>query len=284
MSTYGALLGQAIHALTEKGIDNPVFQAKQLVMGHFDLTSVALASAKKTEIDNTERQTLFLEKVNRVIEGEPLQYILGEWEFMGLPFIVGEGVLIPRPETEALCELAVAFIKGIAAPVVFDLCAGSGCIGISVAKLCPNAKVFLFEKSPMALRYCQENIQRNHAQNVELVSWDVFEKYDPNCMADVILSNPPYIPTRVLPTLQTQVQQEPPMALDGGEDGLSFYRIIAAHWLNCLRPGGLLGVEHGEEQAEQVMRLFASGLTSIRSIPDLAGLDRLVTGKRKENP
>lgn len=281
MMTYQDLLRQTISIFETNGVEDAAFQAKQLLLSHFGL-SPSRYMQQREQAPEAEINA-FLDKAQQLIAGEPLQYVLGEWEFMGLSFAVGKGVLIPRPETEQLCELALSYLAQVKNPVCFDLCAGTGCIGITVAKLRPDAKVFLFEKSPEAIAYCKQNICLHQLENVSLIPWDIFQKYDPPCMADAILSNPPYIETGLLPRLQVQVRREPAMALDGGQDGLMFYRAINECWLDWLKPSGLLAVEHGEGQSGAIMDLFAPKLSNLTTHRDLAGFDRLVSGKRKES-
>ena len=208
----------------------------------------------------------------------PLQYIIGEWEFMGHIFAVGEGVLIPRPETEVLVELALKKIKNIESPVVFDLCSGSGCIGISIAKERPNAKVFLFEKYDKAFGYLTKNAQ--NINNVVPVQHDITLDADELCLPipDVIVSNPPYIRSDEMETLQKEVKKEPSTALDGGEDGMDFYRVIAEKWLPKIKSGGAFFVECDPEQADPLSKIFLPRCTKVKSVSDLNGDLRVVCG------
>lgn len=217
----------------------------------------------------------------RRLENEPLQYILGKWEFYSNEFYVGEGVLIPRPETELLVDIAVDTLKNTENPVCFDLCAGSGCIGISVAKSVNNSSVYLLEKSDKAFAYLTKNIAFNSASNCDAVNGDLFDGCKWNIQADLILSNPPYICSDIISTLQPEVQKEPLMALDGGDDGLVFYRALADIWLDSLKTGGTLAVEIGEEQGEAVKCIFNPYFNEIKVIKDYSGLDRVVLAKGK---
>lgn len=215
------------------------------------------------------------ELVLRRLWGEPLQYIIGEWEFYSLPFYVGRGVLIPRPDTETLCDKAIEFI-GDKPLSVADLCSGSGCVAIAVAEHCKNAAVTAVEKSKKAYAYLEKNIVRNRsrviAHNADIFSVD-------SGKFDVILSNPPYIPNEDCKTLQREVMFEPKMALAGGADGLSFYRKIAKHWVPRLNKGGLLAVEVGIGQSEAVAEIFsAAGLSNVGTKRDLSGIERVVFG------
>ncbi|MBQ8683903.1 MAG: peptide chain release factor N(5)-glutamine methyltransferase [Clostridia bacterium] len=231
----------------------------------------------------TEQQVTALgDALEQRASGRPLQYILGEWDFLALTLRVGEGVLIPRPDTEALCETAAGLLAEVSAPKVLDLCAGTGCVGLGVASLCPGAQVTAVELSEQAFPYLQENIARYPALSVTAVRGDVLADWEHFSDGwDAILSNPPYIPTADLSGLMREVQHEPMMALDGAADGLAFYRVIAARWSGLLRNGGFCAVEVGFDQAPAVVALFAdAGLKNIRIIPDLAGISRVVVGEK----
>lgn len=206
----------------------------------------------------------------------PLQYITGEQEFMGLNFKVNPGVLIPRQDTEILVEEALkAITPGME---VLDLCTGSGCIAVSLAKFKPKAKVQGADISPEALQVSEENAGRNGV-DVRFFLSDMFEQVRGNF--DVIVSNPPYIPTGVIQGLMPEVKDfEPHLALDGREDGLWFYRILTSEGKKYLKSGGVLMAEIGCDQGKAVKRLFQEeGYCEIKVIKDLAGLDRVVIGK-----
>ena len=211
--------------------------------------------------------------------GRPLQYILGEWDFLSLTLEVGEGVLIPRADTELLCETAAGRLEGVEAPRVLDLCAGSGCVGLGIASLCKGAAVTAVELSGQAFGYLKRNCTRYPGLNVLPVKADVLKDFDQfGGGYDAILSNPPYIPTGDLPLLMREVKWEPAMALDGG-DGLVFYRMIADHWLDRLKEGGFCAVEVGIGQAEAVMEIFAgAGLRGVEVFRDLNRIKRVVIG------
>ncbi|MCH5171017.1 MAG: peptide chain release factor N(5)-glutamine methyltransferase [Oscillospiraceae bacterium] len=220
---------------------------------------------------------LMNEIISRRKNGEPLQYIVGKWDFYGLTFRVGEGVLIPRPETENLVEYVLNEIKNVKNPIVFDLCSGSGCIGITVAKIRPDSKVYLFEKEDKAYSYLNKNLEIFKLPNVVPVKCDIL-----NCdlqdlpIADVIVSNPPYIKSDEIPTLQAEVQKEPLSALDGGNDGLIFYRCIASRWASKVKNGGLIACECGDGQSAEVLPLFESIVSEKKVIFDFNNIDRIV--------
>lgn len=263
------------------GCDSPAFDACCLLedLGGLGRGNVPLLGDKLLPAELCDR---LLAAADRRAAGEPLQYLLGTWDFLSLTLEVGEGVLIPRPETEQLCEIAAQQIAGIPHPQVLDLCAGSGCVGLGIASLCPAASVKALEKSPQAFSYLQRNIARYPALRVTAHTADVLR--DSSCFpdaVDAIVSNPPYIPVADLPMLQREVQREPSMALDGGEDGLLFYRVIASEWAQKLCSGGFVAVEIGIGQGDDVSRLFAeAGLADIRRYPDFAGIDRVIYGRR----
>lgn len=218
---------------------------------------------------------------DRRVSGEPLQYILGQWEFMGRTFFVGKGVLIPRPETEMIVEAALDFVKDKAAPVIFDLCSGSGCIGISIAAERPDSTVYLLEKSRDALYFLRKNIQLNNTQNIHVLEGDIFSDFNTVNMLkpDLIVSNPPYIESDTIPFLQKEVLEEPKMALDGGKDGLDFYRAISEHWLPLLNINGAVIVECGENQGERICSIFKqnSRIKSASYKLDHNGNERMVS-------
>ena len=226
------------------------------------------------------QQTALDAALTRRAQGFPLQYILGNWDFLDLTLRVGEGVLIPRADTECLCEEAARRLSGVTAPRVLDLCAGSGCVGLGVARLTANAAVTAVELSDDALPYLCENVARYPGLKVTVRQADVLTDWEafPDDF-DAILSNPPYIPTAQLPTLMREVRFEPTMALDGDTDGLVFYRVIAEQWSKHLRDGGFLAVEVGFDQAAAVSALFrGAGLREVTAVRDLSGVERVVVG------
>lgn len=212
----------------------------------------------------------------RLKSGEPLQYVLGKWDFYESEFFVGEGVLIPRAETEELADLVVKDIGNKKAEV-FDLCAGSGCIGLSIARACKNSCVTLFEKSEKAYEYLSKNSKGVH--NAHPVLFDIKDAYEGR--ADIIVSNPPYIRSDDIPSLQSEVLREPHMALDGGADGLDFYRIINDNWYVNLRKNGTLYLEIGESQGEQIKSVLTN-FKDITVIKDVYGNDRIVKAVLKD--
>ena len=256
--------------------DDARFDALCLAEMAFGLNKTDLRLRGGQPIDPTDYFAL----VERRIAGEPLQYILGAWEFYGLRFAVGPGVLIPRPETELLVDLALHAQRATRNTqcTVVDLCAGSGCVGLSIAHHCPNARVYLIELSDEALPYLRKNAEPY--PNAEVIQADAL-----NCELritnyELILANPPYVKSSDIAGLSQEVRREPQMALDGGADGLRFYRALVERWLPTLAPGGLLACECGEGQAGAIAALFAPHATEI--LRDFNGIERVVAA-RQEN-
>ena len=223
----------------------------------------------------------------RRLKGEPVAYLIGEWEFYGLTLDVCRDVLIPRPDTETLVEQGILFVRDLPDGTrVLDLCAGSGCIGLAIADNCPNTTVILAEWSADALRVCRQNILRcGLSQQVSAAQTDALEP-PPRLLRDfdLILCNPPYIPTLEVGRLDPSVRDyEPRAALDGGEDGLKFYRAIAKKWKCALKPGGKLIFEVGYDQAPAVRGIMAqNGYQDIRSTMDPGMHWRVVEGSAEK--
>lgn len=269
-------LKSAEEILEKNGILDPRFEAEQLILkiANCSKTDIMLGAKSLDEAKEKELETA----LGRRIKGEPLQYIIGEWEFYSLPFFVGEGVLIPRADTEILVDSAIKFLEGKSGKRVIDLCSGSGCIAVAVSKNSPENKVFALEKYDRAFEFLEKNIKRNEAA-VTPIKGDVFDGTDERF--DLILSNPPYIKPEAMKTLQKEVTFEPETALAGGEDGLIFYRAVIDKWADKLNLGGALMVEIGFDQKEEVMALMeAAGLRNITPKKDINGLWRVIIGTR----
>ncbi len=228
---------------------------------------------------------IFSQKVRRLTEGYPLQYLLGEWEFYSIPLKVGEGVLIPRPDTETLVDVALGFLSQQPVCKIADFCAGSGAISLAVAQNLPDCDVYALELSKEALRYLRENTK--DCPRIRVLEADVLGDLLPLALPqlDMIISNPPYLTARELTELPEPVRYEPQMALDGGDDGLVFYRSIAQSARELLLPNGLLLFEVGWQQARQVADIMAEqGYHSISFAKDLSGIDRCVYGRCPVRP
>ncbi len=234
---------------------------------------LAPAAGEESEIEakfllESSRDEAWLRQaVQRRLAGEPLQYILGEWEFMGLPFIVGPGALIPRQDTETLCEAALKWLKSRPGARVLDLCCGTGCIGVSLSKL-GGAQAAFADISPEALSLARRNAQKNGVDGAFYES-DLLERVPG--VYDLIACNPPYLTAAEMESCQRELTFEPALALYGGEDGLDFYRRLAAEWAAHVAPGGLLLMEIGCTQGTAVRELFPDA----KIMKDIRGLDRV---------
>lgn len=280
--------------LAEAGVMDAAIDAKLLYQYVDKLDTVGLMMHWQDILqDNTCEAYLSL--IERRASGEPLQYITGTQEFMGLEFKVTPAVLIPRQDTETMVEDAMellekgtvrgeTYAKAGGLTDVLDLCCGSGAIGVSLAKLCPKTKVTCSDISEDALAVAKENAKSNGAK-VKFEKSDLFAAFCGTLgkkKFDLIISNPPYIKSEVIPTLQTEVKDhEPMMALDGGEDGLDFYRLIAEQSVNHLSKAGVLMMEIGHDQGEDVCDLLRATerFEQVACLKDLAGRERIVIGR-----
>lgn len=258
--------------------DNARFEAELMVMSVLGINRTQLIMNSKHEV--TAKQIDEISSfVKRRQSGEPLQYILGECEFMSLDFNVESGVLIPRSDTEILVETVLDRIKDSDKTEIIDICTGSGCIGISIAYYNKNAHVDLVDISDAAINIAKQNIIKNNVSDrVKTTKMDILNEC-PKGKYDVVISNPPYIETEVIETLQTEVKShEPHLALDGGNDGLVFYRRIIELAPKLLNTGGILAFEIGYEQGEAVSKLMEKYFENIQVIKDLNKNNRVVIG------
>ncbi len=275
------ILGNTVCALADNGVENARFEAEQLLQ-KAGVPRIRLLTEPNADVPERTAD-MAREMLERRLSGYPLQYILGEWEFFGLTFPVGEGVLIPRQDTEVLAELARDFLLERAPEErsVLDLCAGTGCIGVTLAKLC-GAKVMCVELSERAFGYLERGIALNAAERlVTAVRGDVTDGAFAESLDgeyDVIVSNPPYLTETDMRNLQTEVTFEPKTALYGGKDGLDFYRKMLEVWTKQLRNGGAFAVEIGIGQERGVMEIFAENGLNADCIKDTRGIYRVVYG------
>lgn len=247
----------SVYFLGANGVDEAEFKSLCLVCHLAGIKNNQFELHRGDEVKNKP----LADALWRLKSGEPLQYVLGKWDFYESELYVGSGVLIPRPETEELTELAVKNAARLDAPVIYDLCSGSGCIGVSIAKAVPQSEVFCIEKSPCAMAYLEKNAQgvsNVYALTGDVLRPDSFENICKNSI-DIIVSNPPYIKSAEIPLLQKELSFEPREALDGGESGLDFYICIINDWKRFLKPGGLLLLEIGEDQGSAVSSLLSGG-------------------------
>ena len=291
--------------LTAEGCPDADFDAREL----FRLATGRDVRLSDRPLDAAEAAKLEELTVRRAAR-EPLQYLCGSWPFLDFELAVGPGVLCPRADTEVVAETAAEMLAGVEAPRALDLCAGTGCLGLGVKRLCPAAQVVCVEKSPEAYVYLEKNTRLalkgrgGSTENVldaspfeepafdwgmkptraaEPVKGDLFTYWEslPEGQLDLIVSNPPYLTAQEMGELQPEVAKEPAMALEAGEDGLVFYKAIAEHYQKALRPGGALALEIGWQQREAVEALLeANGWVDIACRKDLGGNDRCVMARR----
>lgn len=280
-TTYNNLYMDIRQELHRSGIDAATLEARELVAFAAGKTRQELLRDSRLYVpqDVEERARALM---RRHLAGEPLAYLIGEWSFCGMDLDVNESVLIPRTDTEVLAEQAIGFVKTLDEPRVLDLCTGSGCVGLAVAKFCPGSHVVLGELMEDALRVCRQNIRRC-GLTAQVMPWQVNALDGPPPRFgefDCIVSNPPYIPDGDIAGLDVSVRDYEPMtALKGGDDGLDFYRAISDKWRTTLHPGSRLYFEVGIGQADDVLRLMRSvGFGDLEILPDPAGIPRVVLG------
>lgn len=279
-----------INELIKIGVDsikgrlysNPMLEATLLLSKLMKVDKVYIYTHGKDEVPE-EIVEEYMKAVEKRSKGYPIQYIIKEKEFMGLDFYIEEGVLIPRPDTEVIVEYILAYIdknhpnENIK---VLDIGIGSGAIGLSVAYYRKNTYVYGVDISPAALKVAGINRDRFKLTNVKLLESDLFEKIDKDEKFHIIASNPPYIPTETIDRLQEEVKNyEPRIALDGGREGMDFYRRIVPESKEYLNEKGLLILEIGYDQGNQVRDLMLKeGFKDVKILKDLQGLDRAVLG------
>lgn len=295
------LLSLGEQKLKECKIEDAYHKAKLLLKYILNQTSEQLI-ADSFETVNKENENKYQEKLQEIIEGKPVQYIVHQQEFMGLNFYVDEHVLIPQPDTEILVETAIEMIKKTSKATtnlshsktiltnkygensnsvkVLDLCTGSGCVGISIAKYA-NVQVVLSDISKQALEVARKNAKQNSVEEkVEYVCSNLFEKIEKESF-DYIVSNPPYIETNTIVSLPKEVQNEPHLALGGGVDGLTFYRTILEKAHYYIKRDGYLLLEIGYQQSEKIISLWKNinsqlNLITKEAIKDFGGNNRVI--------
>lgn len=277
--TVGEAYRKTKDILTEAGFEAPAFEALCLTEKVFGFNRLALITKGEEAVASEEKLAVLAELTEKRLNHEPLQYLLGKWSFMGIDLLVGEGVLVPRDDTEVVTSLCIDYLSCKESPNVIDLCAGSGAISLALEKYA-NCKVTAVELSDKAFSYLTQNIKLNNSA-VNALNGDIFEchKDIADNSLDLIVSNPPYIKTADIASLQKEVQHEPAMALDGGESGLDFYRRIVPLWKSKLKAGGALAFELGEGQYDEVSRILANnGFGGITESIDFGGIQRAIIG------
>ncbi|MBP1536330.1 MAG: peptide chain release factor N(5)-glutamine methyltransferase [Ruminococcus sp.] len=284
MSSYAQLLEKAADELENAGVEDAHLNARELLgkaLGcgcrSFDF------EMKLKECAESSVQYEFESLCRRRMNGEPLQYLIGEWEFYGLAFKVGEGVLIPRQDTETLVDIVRRKAPKDKPLTVADLCAGSGCIGIALEKYLDCGQVIAVEVSDKAIEYMKQNIALNGSK-MQIVKGDVTDRETAEDLpfVDVLTANPPYLTSQDMKVLQREVSFEPQGALFGGDDGLDFYRHILINFKHKLKTGGLIALEIGIGMQDEVMTMLVRhGFENVRANKDACGIFRVITGFKK---
>lgn len=278
----GELLKEAYSILKSSDIDTYILDSQLLLQKVLNKDKLFIILNKDLQVDEKEEKEFF-KLIDLRKNKMPVKYILGECEFMGLSFNVRSGVLIPRGDTEILVESVLKEVHNNNYTEICDLCCGSGAIGISISRFKENTKVYCYDISDTAIEVTGENINKLEVKDrVMVFKSDLLKKaIEENKKFDVIVSNPPYIREDVIPALMEDVKDyEPYIALNGGRDGLDFYRRITKESIQVLNRGGLLAFEIGYDQKEEVEAILKdNGFINIRCLKDLAGLNRVVLGK-----
>jgi len=273
--TIGDALKQGIALLNENKIESASLDARILLCHVLDCDKLYL-TVHRDETLSIEQMSDYDLCLRRRCKNEPVSYITGVREFMSLDFRVKTGVLIPRPDTEILVERVISELDGMLSPVIIDMCTGSGAIAVSLAHYIKNARVTALDISDAALELAMQNAEANGA-DIDVKRHDVLTPFA--AKADAVVSNPPYIPTDVVDTLESDVHDyEPHLALDGGNDGLNFYRAIVNNISFSLKKGGLLAFEVGCGLAPAVKELMETCFDRVTVEKDIAGIDRVVYG------
>ena len=264
--------------LEKAGIEDYVFESREIIKHITGLNSTQILANYNRALSKYQENNLIAIVHQREVR-YPLQYIFGEWDFYGRSYYVGPGVLVPRADTETVIDTALEFLKQRENPQVLDLCCGSGCIGITIAKEIPTAKVTMVEKYEEALRYAEKNIVRNEAFNAVALQGDVFHKTACDKEYDLIVSNPPYISQDEMKITSPETKFEPETALLAQDDGLEFYKTITENYKNALKSGGMLCFEIGFSQAESVKEILEkAGFKDVAVKQDLNSNNRVVAG------
>ena len=278
--TIKELLNQAVIMLKNENIDAPKNKARMLLEATLKKSKEYLMIYDTKEITSIERDK-YIRNVKRLIAGEPLQYLTGKQEFMKLNFLVTKDVLIPRADTEILVEEVIKIAENKTNPVILDMCTGSGAIAVSLAKYVKNVKVYAIDISEKALEIAKKNAEFNGVKNnIKFIESNLFDKIKDKKF-DIIVSNPPYIETDTIKKLTKDVQNEPKIAIDGGKDGLDFYRKIADNGYKFLNRQGYICLEIGYNQRIAVRKIMENKkrYVNIKCLKYLCGNDIVITAQ-----
>ena len=263
-----------------KDVDEGSFKAK-ILLEHILKVKREYIIAHCEDIVSNEQVTLYQAKLEEIKNGKPIQYITHYQEFMKLDFYVDENVLIPQPDTEILVEKVIEILKNKKNTCsVLDMCTGCGAIGISIAKYIPKTDIYVSDISKSALQIAKKNALKNGVENIHFILSDQFKSIYKKDF-DIIVSNPPYIETDMIKDLPTEVKNEPHLALDGGNDGLDFYRTLSNQSISYLKSNGYLCLEIGYQQKEEVSKLLKNYFKNIKIFQDYGGRDRVVISEVK---
>ena len=275
------ILKKEINNLKQNNIENSTLKAKILLANILNVKKEYLLIHSEEQVKQ-EDKIKYENCIKELIKGKPLQYITNKQEFMGLDFYVDENVLIPQPDTEILVEKAIEIAETTQKNKILDMCTGSGCIAISLAKKINNAQIIAVDISNNALNVANKNAINNNVENkIKFINSDMFNNIEEKF--DIIVSNPPYIETETINKLEIEVQNEPHLALDGGIDGLKFYKIIANNAFKYLNENGYLLLEIGYNQQNSVTQLLQDigKYKNIETVKDLGGNYRVVIARKE---
>lgn len=276
MVRKGELYAQCRELIAQRDEDSADFEIKCIFQ---DILGEKFPMFAPKELVPDDKAAEILSVSKRRSEGYPLQYLLGQWEFWGCNFKVGEGVLIPRPDTETLVEqvLDICRKEKLTDPKIADLCSGSGCIAVALKKELPKAEVYAVELSEKALYYLRQNTELNGCGDIKIISGDVLKSETARQITglDVLVSNPPYLTFQDMSELMIEVRYEPESALFGGEDGLDFYRVVTELWKASIKDGGFIAYEFGFGQHDAVKDILEkNGFTNVELRRDGADIIR----------
>lgn len=270
------ILQESINQLKANEVEEPHAKARRLLAFTLEVPKEYLIINYDKEISK-KQETIYKQYIKNLLEGEPIQYILGKQEFMGIEFAVNKDVLIPQPDTEILVEEVIKLLKQYKKPKILDLCTGSGAIAISISEKVSEAQIYASDISEKALAIARIN---DRSKKIKFILSDLFNNIEDKF--DIIVSNPPYIKTHEIEKLSKEVQNEPILALDGGIDGLEFYRKIIGQASKYIKKNGYLCLEIGEEQKKQVKDIINNEkkYADIKEYKDLNKNDRVIICKK----